>query len=264
MKAGLILFFCFCINLIYSQNILKEKYDELFPNTKKKQIERLTHQLDSVKNVNSTLSGNLSLANEVIIKQNSDLKSMNAEILNLQSKSECSLDELQINLKKLQDSINYLNFFNVVCKEELMPRNTGEEPLLINTCSWRKYTIIETGTADNKSRYSWKTEIFKTENDSLVPIDMVELFKADSLNQLEIKINERLKEDFAYLFESNRNCFPRHFIYPGFKLKDMRFMISDNSEISFEVIYGLNSTCFAVNAASASFKIKDLVPFLVE
>ena len=73
MKAGLILFFCFCINLIYSQNILKEKYDELFPNTKKKQIERLTHQLDSVKNVNATLSGNLSLANEVIIKQNSDL-----------------------------------------------------------------------------------------------------------------------------------------------------------------------------------------------
>ena len=32
MKAGLILFFCFCINLIYSQNILKEKYDELIKN----------------------------------------------------------------------------------------------------------------------------------------------------------------------------------------------------------------------------------------
>jgi hypothetical protein len=264
MKAGLILFFCFSINLIYSQNIIKDKYDELFPNTKKKQIERLNHQLDSIKSLNNSLSGNLSLANEVITKQNSDLKSMHSEILNLQSNSECSLDELQINLKKLQDSINYLNIFNVVCKEELMPRNTGEEPLLINTCIWRKYKIIETGTADYRGRYSWKTEIFKADKDSLIAIDMLELFKTDSLNQLEIKINERLKEDFAYLFEANRNCFPRHYIYPGFKLKDMRFMISDNSEISFEVIYGLNSSCFAVNAASASFKIKDLVPFLAE
>lgn len=249
---------------LFSQNIIKQKYDELFPNTKKKQIERLTHKLDSISKVNTNLGGNLSLANEIISKQNHDLKSMHHEIENLHSRSENSREELLNEIEKLKDSINYLNFFNVICTEEMLPRNSGEEPLMINTSLWRNYKIIETGTSDYRGRYTWKTEIFKQEKDSLTPIIMTDLFKIDKLQELESIINSRLKEDFSYLIDANRNCFPRHFQYPGFQLKDMRFMISDNSEISFEVIYGLNSTCFAVNAASASFKIKDMVAYLVE
>ncbi len=264
MKAFLIVILVVFANTIFSQNIIRQKYDEFFPNNKKRQIERLSYQKDSIQKIKDSVSVRLNSANELIAKQTVELKNLIQEITNLQSNSKSTVGQLQLDLIKLKDSINYLNYFNVVCKEELMPRNTGEEPLLINTCFWRKYKIIETGTSDYRGRYTWKTEIFKPVNDSIKAIEMVELFKPEMLNELELKINERLKEDFAYLFEANRNCFPRHFVYPGFKLKDMRFMISDNSEISFEVIYGLNSSCFAVNAASASFKIKDLVPFLAE
>lgn len=243
---------------------MKKKYDQYFPNTKKKQIERLNHQLDSVQLIEDTLTIHLKSANDLISKQVNELNELHSKINTLKSHSENTLSDLQNEVEKLKDSVHYLSYFHIVCLEEMIPQNAGEEPRLENTCNWRNYKLVEIGSSDYKGRYTWTTDIFKKEGDSLTKISIVELFKPQLIVELEALINARLKEDFAYLMETNRACFPRHMAFPGYKLSDMRLIITDNSEMSFEINYGLSNACYAVNAASALFKIKEMIPYLIE
>lgn len=264
MKKVITLLFLIVATTTFSQNIISQKYEAIMSHTKKRRIERLNFKLDSIQKKNDSLNRSLNLANERIENQNSQISNLETELLTSQSVSQCATKQLETELKVLKDSVHTMSFFYVTCKEQMMEGHADEEPTMKNTCLWRDYQVIETGIADNKGRYSWTSEIFKKNADSLQLVSIESLFKPELIDTVEVLINNRLKEDFNYLSETNRSCFPRHMEYPGFKLKDMRFILMDNSEIAFEVNYGLGSACFAVSIASATFRILELKPYLVD
>ena len=83
MKAVLIVILVVFTNTIFSQNIIRQKYDEFFPNNKKRQIERLNYQKDSIQKIKDSVSVRLNSANELIAKQTVELKNLNLEIRKL-------------------------------------------------------------------------------------------------------------------------------------------------------------------------------------
>jgi hypothetical protein len=264
MKNSITLLFLIVATTTFSQNIISKKYESIMSHTKKRRIERLNFKLDSIQKKNDSLNRVLNAANELISTQNKQISNLETELLTSQSVSQCTTKQLQDELKVLKDSVHTMSFFYVTCKEQMIEGHADEEPTMKNTCRWRDYQVIETGIADNRGRYSWTSEIFKKNIDSFQLVTIESLFKPEFIDSVETLINNRLKEDFNYLSETNRSCFPRHMEYPGFKLKDMRFILMDNSEFAFEVNYGLSNACFAVNIASATFRILELRPFLVE
>lgn len=247
-----------CSFQVQSQSMVRRYWDDLFPNNKHHRIEVLTHQLDSVRKNEDSLARTVIKLNEELYNANTELSSTKECLVREQSSSKTTVKGLETELKTLKDSVRTMSFYHVYCNEETIGANNDEDPVLKNTCHWRNYRIIETGKPDHRGRYEWNSELFRVENDSLVKMDITDLFIADSIQTLEALLNAKLKEDFDYLAETNRNCFPRHIEYPGYKLKDMRFFINDNSQVSFEIALGLSNYCQAVNFVSTTFKINEL------
>lgn len=235
----------------------RKYYDDIFPNNKRIQIERLSHKNDSLKRQNDSLKLASQHLGEKINLQKKELEELRYHFNNIQENSKSTLTQLENDVIKLRDSIYSLSFYKIRCKEETFEQR-GEEPILKNTCSWRYYKIIETGTPDRRGRYTWKTDIYNNLVDSHAIVTLSSLFKVDSLTALEAKINERIKEEFEYLAETNRHCFPRSMQCPTFALKDMRFVVSDNASVSFEVTFGLSNACYTVDFVSATFKMSEL------
>lgn len=264
MKIILLVLFSVILNSANCQNFMREKYNKVFPNNKSIQIEKLQHEKDSLAKVNDSLHTAQSYALDRINFMKQEVVSLKTDLYSQQENSKNTHDELEYKVVVLRDSIAILSFPLVSCKEEILITKGKVDPVIVNTCVWRKYQINEKGTADTKGRYIWTTELFEKKGDSLIKISNVDLFKAEKIGELEKMINDRLDEDFKAMKLSDAECFNRRKYYPTFKLKDMRLAFNDNSEISFEIEYGLTDACFAVNSASTNFKIVDLKEYFVE
>lgn len=260
----LFLFFILLSGHIHSQNFFRENYDRYFPNNKHLQIERLKAEKDSLIKLNDSLSESLDNAAEKINYLKKEVLTLKTDLFNEQNKLKNANGSLEKELSSLRDSMKMVSFPIVTCTEQTVTKKGKTDPLIINTCSWRMYQIVETGTPDYKGRYIWTTELFRKKGDSLTRITNADIFKADKIVELEKLINTRLEEDFQSLKTTDPDCFNRRKNYPTFKLKEMRLAFNENSEITFEITYGLNDACFAVNTASTGFKISEIKSFLVE
>lgn len=264
MKFILLILLCSSVSFGYAQNFFKEKYDQFFPNNKSIQIQKLTAERDSLNAANDSLKNSLIVSVEKINGLKQEVVNLKAEVFKEQQKSLNSHSELQNEVILLRDSIKRISFPLVLCKEEMITKKGLQDPIIVNTSTWRNYQIIEKGTPDYKGRYSWTTELYRKNGDSLIKVTNAELFKTEKIAELEKMINQRLEEDFKALRISDPECFGRRRHYPNFKLKDMRIAFTTNSEISFEITYGLSDACFAVNTASTNLKIVDLREFFSE
>lgn len=245
----------------FSQNIVREQYDKLFPNNKSIQIAKLNNRIDSLQKINSGLKSSLDVAEYKIDTLYEQVGHLEKELISEKSKQSHSQNVLSKENERLKDSILALSFPLVICKEEAILKKGVKDPTLRNTCNWRSYQIIEMGLPDYQSRYTWKSEISETKDGDTVQIQNHDLFKSEKIGELEKMINDRLSEDLKSIREMSPDCFSRRKQYTGFKLKDMRIAINDDSEISFEVQYGLTDRCFAVNTLSTSFKIAEMKEF---
>ena len=259
---------CFLLIFIwstgYSQNFFRTYYNKLFPNNKTIQIAKLTVQRDSLQHLYDSLFNSQVNALDKINALKKEVLDLKAELYAEQTKSQQNLNKHESSIRKYQDSIQSISFPIVTCREEMMEKKGSADPTIINTCLWRKYKIIETGTPDYKGRYTWSTDIFLNQKDSVKKLANLDLFKPEKISELESMVNKRLEEDFNAMRLTETECFSKRRYYPTFKLKDMRLAFGANSEISFEVVYGFNEACFAVNAASTSLKISDIKDFFTE
>jgi hypothetical protein len=224
----------------------------------------LKHENDSISKINDSLNTSLNDAMERINLQKKEILNLKTELFNEQNNSKNANGNLEKEVIGLRDSIKRISFPIVTCKEESIAKKGKTDPTIINTCTWRIYQIVETGTPDYKGRYTWDTELFRKNGDTLVKISNADLFKADKITEIEKLINMRLEEDFQSLKTTDPECFNRRKTFPKFKLKDMRLAFNENSEITFEITYGLNDGCFAVNTASTGFKISEIRNYLAE
>jgi hypothetical protein len=239
-------------------------YNRLFPNNKNIQLEKLQAQNDSLQHLSDSLDDAQLFAIDKINYLKKEITNVKTELFQEKQRQRDSIVILEGHIDVLRDSIAYLSFPIVTCKEEVIARPGLSDPELMNTCVWRQYEIIENGMPDAKGRYSWSTSIADLSTGEKVVVTNQNLFQEAKVPELETKINERLAEDFKALLETDALCFKKKKDYTNFLLKDMRISISDASEITFEVIYGLPDECFAVNAASTTFKISELRSFFVE
>ena len=260
----IVLFFLLSIGNVHSQNFFREKYDQFFPNNKHLQIERLKAERDSLTKVNDSLNESLVNATEKIGHLKKEVLNLKTELFNEQNKLKNAQGSIEKELVALKDSMKRITFPIVTCTEQTVTKKGKTDPTIINTCNWRMYQIVETGTPDYKGRYTWTTELFRKKGDTLTKITNADIFRADKIPELEKMINIRLEEDFQSLKTTDPECFNRRRTFPKFKLKDMRLAFNENSEITFEITYGLNDACFAVNTASTGFKISEIREFLVE
>lgn len=264
MKFFVLLLFSTVLLNVSSQNMLKKKYDQLFPNNKSLQIIRLQNKVDSLQRLNDSLIQAQKGASTKIDILNTEVETLK---LALQKAEDRVLDynaELLQEVIVLRDSMETLAFPHVICSEESIIKKGFIHPSYKNTCHWRSYQIIELGAPANKGRYTWTTEVFEKNNDSLVKTTATQLFKTEKISELEKLINQRLEEDFKALKISNPECIGRRKAFPTFKLADMRIAFNQNSEISFEVIYGLSEACHMLNSASTNLKIIELREYFVE
>ena len=264
MKIILLVLFSVIVSNANSQNFLRDKYNTYFPNNKSIQLTKLQREKDSLIKANDSLQVAQAIALDRINLMKKELVNLKADLFSHQENLKSTFIELEITLNALKDSISGLSFPIVSCKEEVITSKGKVDPILVNTCFWRNYKIIETGTPDYKGRYTWTTEVFLKTGDTLIKQNHVELFKADKISQLEKLVNDRLSEDFNAMKISDAECFTQRKYYPIFKLKDMRLAFNDDSEISFEVGYGLTDACFALNLSSTNFKILELKEYFVE
>jgi hypothetical protein len=244
--------------------MLKNKYDQLFPNNKSLQIIRLQAMADSLQGLNDSLIQAQKGASNSIDNLKEEVETLK---LALQKAEDRVLDynaELLQEVIVLRDSMETLAFPHVICTEESIIKKGFIHPNYKNTCNWRSYQIIELGVSDNKGRYTWTTDVYEKTNDSLIQITATNLFKTEKIAELEKLINQRLEEDFKALKISNPECIGRRKSFPNFKLSDMRIAFNQNSEISFEVIYGLTEACYMLNSASTNLKIIELREYFVE
>jgi FtsZ-binding cell division protein ZapB len=264
MKFFVLLLFSAVLLNVSSQNMLKNKYDQLFPNNKSLQIMRLQTKVDSLQRLNDSLIQEQKGASNSIDNLKEEVETLK---LALQKAEDRVLDynaELLQEVIVLRDSMETLAFPHVICTEESIIKKGFIHPNYKNTCNWRSYQIIELGVSDNKGRYTWTTDVYEKTNDSLIQITATNLFKTEKIAALEKLINQRLEEDFKALKISNPECIGRRKAYPNFKLSDMRIAFNQNSEISFEVIYGLTEACYMLNSASTNLKIIELREYFVE
>jgi hypothetical protein len=264
MKFFVLLLFSAVLLNVSSQNMLKNKYDQLFPNNKSLQIMRLQTKVDSLQRLNDSLIQAQKGASNSIDNLKEEVETLK---LALQKAEDRVLDynaELLQEVIVLRDSMETLAFPHVICTEESIIKKGFIHPNYKNTCNWRSYQIIELGVSDNKGRYTWTTDVYEKTNDSLIQITATNLFKTEKIAELEKLINQRLEEDFKALKISNPECIGRRKSFPSFKLSDMRIAFNQNSEISFEVIYGLTEACYMLNSASTNLKIIELREYFVE
>jgi hypothetical protein len=264
MKFFVLLLFSAVLLNVSSQNMLKNKYDQLFPNNKSLQIMRLQTKVDSLQRLNDSLIQAQKGASNAIDNLKEEVETLK---LALQKAEDRVLDynaELLQEVIVLRDSMETLAFPHVICTEESIIKKGFIHPNYKNTCNWRSYQIIELGVSDNKGRYTWTTDVYEKTNDSLIQITATNLFKTEKIAELEKLINQRLEEDFKALKISNPECIGRRKSFPSFKLSDMRIAFNQNSEISFEVIYGLTEACYMLNSASTNLKIIELREYFVE
>lgn len=264
MKHLICILFLFYFSSGNSQNFFRTYYNKLFPNNKTIQIEKLTAQRDSLNHLYDSLYHSQVNALDKINTLKKEVLDLKAELYAEQTKGQQNITKHEALIRKFQDSIQSISFPIVNCREEMIEKKGSSDPIIINTCFWRKYKIIETGTPDYKGRYTWSTEIFINHKDSVRKLSNADLFKPEKINELESMVNKRLEEDFNALRLTETECFSRRRYFPTFKLKDMRLAFGSNSEISFEVLYGFSEACFAVNAASTSIKISDIKDFFGE
>lgn len=267
MKLFLSFVLCLVIGNAFSQDLkqfYRENYNKLFPNNKTIQLEKLTHQNDSLKNLSDSLKNEQTVALEKINSLKRDLIELKTELRAEQEKVKAASSNSTAEVLILKDSIAKLNYPLVQVREELITKKGVQDPTLLNTFNWRMYQLVETGTPDYKGRYTWTTEIFQQIGDSSVKITNADLFKKEKIEELEKMINDRLEEDFNAMKISEAECFKSRRYYKVVKLQDMRISLSDHSEITFEIDHGLSVACFAVNASSTTFKIEDLKAFFVE
>ncbi len=264
MKHLICLLFVSFLSSGFSQNFFRTYYNKLFPNNKTIQVAKLTAQRDSLQHIYDSLYNSQVNALDKINALKKEVLDLKAEVFSEQTKAQQIENKHEASVRKFQDSIQMISFPIVTCREEMIEKKGSVDPIIVNTCLWRKYKIVETGTPDYKGRYSWATEIFLDQKDSVKKVSNADLFKLDKISELETLVNKRLEEDFNALKLVETECFSRRRYYPSFKLKDMRLAFGANSEISFEVIYGFSEACFAVNAASTSLKIVDIKDFFTE
>lgn len=252
MKHLVLLLLTFLSIQLNAQNFFRKTYDKWFPNNKHIQIQKLNKQIDSLKIVENTLRLDIEKNKDVVLALEQKNDSLQQEV----HKAYASHDIEKLSLK---DSVLALNFARVVCKEELMPSKFNpRNPTVKNTCTWRHYVFVETGEADNKGVYRWKTELYERTKDTVQLIKNEDLFIKDSLEVLVQQINQQLKIDFEYLVSTDKKCFRYYKKFEPFKLEQMRLVLLDKGEISFEVNYALLPQCFALSTSAATFKIEDL------
>jgi hypothetical protein len=265
---SLLVFLLIAIGFQASGQKIKEfwttNYNKLFPNNKNIQLQKLQAKNDSLQHLKDSLDDVQIFAVDKINYLKKEITNVKTELFQEKQRQRDSVILLENRIEVLLDSIAFLSFPIVTCKEEVIARPGLSDPELMNTCVWRQYEIIENGMPDSKGRYSWSTTISDISSEEKVIILNQQLFLESKIPELETKINERLAEDFKALVESDPLCFKKKKEYTNFLLKDMRVSISDASEITFEVIYGLPDECFAVNAASTTFKISELRSFFAE
>lgn len=264
MKFFVLLLFSTVLLNVSSQNMLKKKYDQLFPNNKSLQIIRLQTKIDSLQGLNDSLIQAQKGASNSIDNLKQEVERLKLELQKAEERVLAYNKELLQEVIVLRDSMQTLAFPHVICTEESIIKKSFIHPNYKNTCNWRSYQIIELGVPDNKGRYTWTTDVFEKTNDSLLQISAANLFKTERIADLEKLINQRLEEDFKALKISNPECIGRRKAFPNFKLSDMRIAFNQNSEISFEVIYGLTEACYMLNSASTNLKIIDLREYFVE
>jgi hypothetical protein len=267
MKLFLSFVLCLVVGNAFSQDFkhfYRENYNKLFPNNKTIQLEKLTHQNDSLRNLSDSLKNEQTVALEKINSLKRDLIELKTELRAEQEKVKAASSNSTSEVLILKDSIAKLTYPLVQVREELITKKGLQEPTLLNTFNWRMYQLVETGTPDYKGRYTWTSEIFQQIGDSSVKITNADLFKKEKIEELEKMINNRLEEDFNAMKISEAECFKSRRYYKVVKLQDMRISLSDHSEITFEINHGLSVACFAVNASSTTFKIEDLKAFFVE
>jgi FtsZ-binding cell division protein ZapB len=264
MKFRLLLFFLLSISPLFSQDFFTQQLDRYFPNRKSKQIERLQFTRDSLQHISDSLDASVKVAAERIAGMKQEILTLKEDLFKEQNNAKSAHTDLFTENQRLKDSINQIGWPVVICTEETVLKKGTKDPVIVNTCQWRGFQIIEKGTPDYQGRYVWTSELFRKVGDSLVKISTTDLFKPEKMVELEKLINARLSEDFTALKTTDPECFTRRKNYPGFKLKDMRLAFSENSEITFEVSYNLTDACFALNKASTTFRLKELKVFLVE
>lgn len=261
LKVTLVFNFLFAFgSMLTAQSVVRNYYNQLFPNNKYVKIQHLQKERDSLELLEDSLVHMLIERDKILthLKEENDL--LKKERIAVQTESVTIKEILGQEINKLTDSIVGLSFGVVTCKEEIVRMSASDEdPTMINTCLWNKYKLIETGTPDKKGNYNWISELYVDQDTLSKPVEY--LFEPSMVSALELMVNSRLKEDFDYLVQQEKSCFSAITEYPGYKLNQMRIGVHENGTMSFEVTYGLAKSCAALDLEVALFKLEELRPY---
>ena len=148
-----------------------------------------------------------------------------------------------------------------VAKEKKNPESK-EDPIIVKTCTWRKYKFVSTGQPDDKGRYGYDYELFLIDKGKSIKIINSDLFN-DKVSQLENLINEKIKSEFdANAKDSIDGDCLRGVEYSKFGINQIGITFNEKNQMEFNVSLGLGSACLSQEGYSVSFELKDIREYL--
>jgi hypothetical protein len=151
----------------------------------------------------------------------------------------------------------------VTCSQKENKNEAGGDPILVNTCLFKSYKTISTGTPDYKGRYSYQYELYKKINGKYVKVKNSALFNQNQ-NQLLTIINQKIQKDYKD-FSSDpetKDCFEGK-VVPKFSFEQL-FIDFSEGKINFNVTFGLISACMSVDGTTISFTLEEIQQYLSE
>jgi len=157
--------------------------------------------------------------------------------------------------------LSFSSELKCVTKEKKNPESK-EDPIIIKTCTWRKYTFVSTGQPDYRGVYSYDYELFLIDKGKSTKINNSDLFN-DKVSRLENLINEKIKSEFDDSVKDtlNRDCLGG-VEFTRFEINQMGITFNEDNKIEFNVSLGLGSACLCNDGYSVSFELKDIKEYL--
>ncbi len=151
----------------------------------------------------------------------------------------------------------------VTCSEQENKNEDGGEPIIVNTCLFKSYKTISTGTPDYKGRYSYEYELYKKINGKYVKVKNSALFNQNQ-NQLLTTINQKIQKDYIVFSTDpeSKDCFDS-VAPPKFSFDEL-FIDFRDGKINFSVTFGLSSACMSVDGTTVSFTLDEIQQYLNE
>lgn len=151
----------------------------------------------------------------------------------------------------------------VSCSEKDFKNQDGPDPIIVKTCLYKSFKIVNTGSPDYTGKYSWEYNLYKKQNGKYIKASNSELFNQNQNKLLSI-INQKILKDYLKFSSDPETkwCF-EDMKPPKFTIDQLRIEFM-KKKVYFWAEFGLYGACRNVDGTLIVFTLDEIHQYLIE